>query len=67
MTEIEYKGQTYLLNKGNNDVIDADDGEKVGTATLDDSGLVASITFEGDDDDDDSDESDDSDDSDDEE
>ena len=68
LKEIDYKGQTYLLNTATKDVIDADDGEKVGTATLDEEGEVQKIDFEGDDEEDSDDDSDDeSDDSDDEE
>lgn len=59
LKEIDYNGQTYLLNTATKDVIDADDGEKVGTATLDDEGGVQKIDFEGDDDEDSDDDSDD--------
>lgn len=64
LKEIDYNGQTYLLNTSTKDVIDADDGEKLGTATLDEEGEVQEIDFEVDDDSDDDidDDSDDSDD-----
>jgi hypothetical protein len=54
LKEIGYKGQLYLLNTATKDVVDADDGEKVGIATLDEGGEVMKIEFEGEDDSDDS-------------
>ena len=62
LKEIDYMGMTFLLNITTKDIIDVDDGEKVGTATLDEEGEVLKIDFEGDEEseDDDSDDSDDS-------
>ena len=50
LVEIEYEGQTYMMNMRNNDVIDSDDGEKLGTAILDDDDELKVIDIEWDDD-----------------
>ena len=49
LKEIDFKGQTYMLNTLTKEVIDADDGEIVGVAKIDDEGEVRDIDFGGDD------------------